>query len=395
MRVLLVSKWFWEEHRRFGAGFLREEVDALVKKGIDLVILSQSPDAGLEPERRELDGLQVWLTSREKKRPMVSLVDKLIKFWAGHRKAWTDALAVRSILQTQAPFDVVWAQTEEPDGLVCRFAQLLGAMPPLFTQIYALRYQLTENGFQFQRIAPLKWVFQKSARIGANSEATAQWMTQHYAAPTERIRIHKPHLTRPFLESLSSLSSEPNGTRLLFLGALNRKKGPDVFLKAAAILAPRFPSWKFIMVGGETEKDDAFKKELTRLGEVPELIHRVEWLGKITAAQVKKEILQAVLVICPSRIEEFSRTTIEALALGRPVILTSTTGAATWIQETGAGSVVPPGDPEALADAMADWMEHGKALSPHLSEMILQEFSAEKAADTLIADFKELTGRKA
>ena len=394
MKVLLVSRWFWEERRRQGGGFLREQVEALVEAGVDLTILSQAADAGLEPERRESGALHVWVTSREKRKGSCSLADKLVKFWSGHRKAVTDAVVVRQMLREHGPFDVVWAQVEEPDGLVCALAKLGGFFPPLVTQVYALRYELEGGGVRFRKRSALGWVFRSSDRVGANSEATASWMREHYAASPARIFNYKHHLTQTFLVAAREAQPVVAEKRILFLGALNRKKGPDVFLRAAARLATKRPGWNFVMVGGETERDDKLKKELEALAAVPELAERVEWLGRLPAEGVRREIQRAAVVVCPSRIEEFSRTTAEALVLGRPVVLTETTGAAGLVRDNGAGRVVPPGNDELLADAIESQIASGFRVPAGLSQKIAEELCARQAAADLIRVFEEVSEQR-
>jgi glycosyltransferase involved in cell wall biosynthesis len=107
-------------------------------------------------------------------------------------------------------------------------------------------------------------------------------------------------------------------------------------------------------------------------------------LGRLEPSAVIDEIRRARVVVCPSRIETFSRTTIEALALGRPVVVTETTGAAHWVRSTGAGSVVPPDDPAALARAIRDWTTRENV--PGASARIASELTASRAAEDWIRE---------
>jgi glycosyltransferase involved in cell wall biosynthesis len=108
----------------------------------------------------------------------------------------------------------------------------------------------------------------------------------------------------------------------------------------------------------------------------------VEWLGRLEPSAVIDQIRRARVVVCPSRIETFSRTTIEALALGRPVVVTETTGAAHWVKLTDCGSVVPPDDPAALARAIGDWALRENV--PNASALITTELTASRAAEDWI-----------
>jgi glycosyltransferase involved in cell wall biosynthesis len=63
------------------------------------------------------------------------------------------------------------------------------------------------------------------------------------------------------------------------------------------------------------------------------------------------------VIAVPSRYESFSYSGLEALAAGRPVVCTSATGLAEIVQGTGAGQVVPPDDPQALASGLRPYLE--------------------------------------
>jgi glycosyltransferase involved in cell wall biosynthesis len=388
MKALMVSRWLWEERRRNGGkpGFFGELAQAIAAKGVDLTILSQAGDAGPVPEPRPVDGLNVHVFCREGRNRALSPLDKIIKLWAGYRKAATDAAVIRRFAQQHGPFDTVIAQCEEPDGLACALASLAGDLPPLVTCVHDLRYEFRGDGVRFIRQSSLGFVFRKSTRVVANSTPTATWLQREYAVPENKIGQCRIHLTAPFLhmagENLSHC--EPDRPRILFLGALNRKKAPDIFLRAAILLVPDLPGATFVLLGPETSEDHRFHATLLELASHRLLAPRLESLGRLEPSAVIDQIRRARVVICPSRIETFSRTTVEALALGRPVIVTETTGAAHWVKSTGCGSVVPPNDDRALALAIRDWTSRESI--PDASAIITSELTASCAAEDWIRE---------
>jgi glycosyltransferase involved in cell wall biosynthesis len=393
MKILMVSRWFWEERRRNGGkpGFFGELAQAIAKKGTGLTLLSQAAEAGLVPEARPVDGLKVHVFSREGRRLALSPLDKILKPWGGYRKAATDAAVIRRFVAQHGPFDAVVAQCEEPDGLACALASLAGKFPPLVTCVHDLRYEFRAHGLRFIHRSSLGFIFRKSARVMANSVPTAGWLHREYAVPENKIGQCRIHLTAPFLEraAATSVTDETGGKRILFLGALNRKKAPDLFLRAAISLASELPGWTFVLVGPETSEDRSFRAALRELASDPVLVNRVEFLDRLEPSAVVEQIRRAHVVVCPSRIETFSRTTIEALALGRPVIVSETTGAARWVRSTGAGSVVPPDDPEALARAIRDWT--GREIVPGSTAIVRSELTAAHAADDWLREVGQVT----
>jgi glycosyltransferase involved in cell wall biosynthesis len=390
MKILMVSRWLWDERRRNGnqPGFFGELARALVAQGLDLTILSQADGAGPTPERRPVDGLNLHVFSRSGRRPLLALFDKLIKPWAGYRKAVTDAATIRRFVRRHGPFDAVIAQCEEPDGIACALATLLGDFPPLLTAVHDLRYQFRSDGIRYTYQSSLGFVFAQSNRVIANSDLTSHLLQDEYGVPEEKIGQCRIHLTAPFLALAATPAppQNPADVRILFLGALNRKKAPDVFLRAAKLLAAEIPAATFVLVGAETSDDEDFRALLENLAAEPTLAHRLEITGRLDPADVIAQIHRAQVVVCPSRIESFSRTTIEALALDRPVIVTETTGAAQWVRETGCGSVVAPDNPRALADAIREWSQRKDV--PDASARITSELTATRAAEDWLRELK-------
>jgi glycosyltransferase involved in cell wall biosynthesis len=388
MKVLVVSRWLWEERRRNGhkAGFFGELAQAIAARGVDLTLLTQIDGAGGIPERRPVEGLNIHVFSRTGRKPFLAPFDKLIKIWGGYRKAVTDAYVIRRFVRQHGPFDTIVAQCEEPDGLACALAWVLGGMPPLVTMVHDLRYRFRKSGVRFIHKGSLGFVFEKSTRVLANSVPTTTWLHHEYGVPVKKIGQVRIHLTAPFVAEAAQHPTPPDpaSRRILFLGALNRKKAPDVYLRAAILLAPELPDATFVLVGGETREEPAFRATIAKLAADPALAGRLEMPGRLNSAGVIEQIRRARVVVCPSLIETFSRTTIEALALGRPVIVTETTGAASWVGSTGAGSIVPPNHPRALADAMRKWAtREGPA---EFASTVTRELTAARAADDWIRE---------
>ncbi len=392
MRALMVSRWLWEERRRNSGepGFAGELAQAVKDAGVDLTILSQDRDAGLEPECHEIGCLPVWLYSRERRLRRWAWADKILKAWTGYRKTATDAAVIRAFVRKHGPFDVIWVQSEEPDGTACALASLGGGLPPLLTQVHGLRHVILQKKAIPRGRKLLGWTFSRSARVLANSKLTAQWLVSHYGVPEEKIGTCRIHLTSAFLHTARNQQQLASVNRILFLGAMNPLKAPDIFLEAARTIAGDLQDWKFVMVGGETEKNQAWMRNLRALVDDKVLQGRLEWLGRLEPSQVIQEILRSRFVVCPSYHETFSRTTVEALALGRPVIITSSSGAAVWISETSAGRVVPPGDARALAQAMLELAhdDNCNVKATNASKAVVETLTPEKAAEDLIAEMK-------
>jgi glycosyltransferase involved in cell wall biosynthesis len=130
---------------------------------------------------------------------------------------------------------------------------------------------------------------------------------------------------------------------------LARWKGQHVLIEALASL----PDVGCIVVGDALFGEQAYAAELKQMVLARGLADRVHFLGHRN--DVPKLMMAVDAMVHPSiDPEPFGRTLVEAMLAGVPVIATNA-GAAPDILEGGkAGTLVPPGDSAALAQAIAD-----------------------------------------
>lgn len=396
MKIALLSRWYWEEHRRFGeeGGTTQQLAEAVAARGHEVVVLSQSPDTR-KLRKDKIGSLEVWLSPRDKRRDFLTgWRDKAAKKTYNHRKLHTDAHALREFLAKRGPFDVLWAQTESPDGLVAGFAAQLGyALPPILVQIQALRYHFDKGAPVFTEKAPLMLAFRHATRIVANSEMVAGYLGA-YTGPSlppdelaAKVRVAYPNLLRNFLHAAAGEPAhEPKHDRVLFLGALNPGKGALVFLKALPKTEMSKRSAVFAVIGDFTENNPRFQRrweELKEATRIQTLGARIEYLGKVTSFEVIRQIRLAQVVVVPSLFDAFNRGLAEALVLGRPVVTTDRVGAAALVHAYQCGIVVAPNDPDALGHAIdaaaspiVPFAENAARIGPQL----IHEFSPEAVA---------------
>jgi glycosyltransferase involved in cell wall biosynthesis len=397
MKIALLSRWYWEENRRFGedGGATRQLAEAVAARGHEVVVLSQSPAVG-KLTKDKIGELETWLSPRDRRRDLVTAWrDRIAKKVYGHRKLHTDALALREFLDKRGPFDVLWAQTEAPDGLVAGFAAHLGhKLPPILTQIQALRYRFEKGAPVFTEKTPLMLAFRHATRIIANSEMLAGYLSA-YTGPTlpaeelaAKVRVVYPNLQRNFLLAAQEdpLVSPPMKDRILFLGALNVGKGALVFLNSLPRTEMSKRSSVFSIIGDFTEDNPRFVKRWEDTKEavrVQTLGARIEYLGHVSTFEVIRQIKLARAVVIPSLFDAFGRALVEALVLGRPVITTDRVGAAALVHAHQCGIVIPPNDSDSLGHAIdavlspiVPFAENAAQLGPRL----LHEFTPEAIA---------------
>jgi glycosyltransferase involved in cell wall biosynthesis len=108
----------------------------------------------------------------------------------------------------------------------------------------------------------------------------------------------------------------------------------------------------FCLMLGSTGASTAYEKELERAIEVAELNGRVQ-IGPYVEDMPAAYMLADVVLATGGPRQGFSRTIVEAEAMGRPVVAEDGGGAAEAIDPGVTGWLAPPGDPKALAQALA------------------------------------------
>ncbi|PTY01823.1 hypothetical protein DB346_11510 [Verrucomicrobia bacterium LW23] len=242
----------------------------------------------------------------------------------------------------------------------------------------------------------MRFAYSRSRIVAANSPLVATHISRDYGTPAGKVRVLPHNLTRAFLEATAgegtgeparspdtsdSAAISPEPGRVLFLGALNRKKGALEFAEAARLLGyrtgisggndtgndavakPSSLSYTFVVIGGATDSDAAYAREWQTAVDSCKGIATLEMPGKLPAEAVIREIRRASVVVVPSLFDEWNRALVEALALGRPVVTTTGVGAHYLPQRDGSGIAINLPDeaaedddysaPAALAEAIA------------------------------------------
>jgi phosphatidylinositol alpha-mannosyltransferase len=137
----------------------------------------------------------------------------------------------------------------------------------------------------------------------------------------------------------------PAGTKLLFVGRLDARKGFPIAVGAFARLAATHPELRLIVVGDGPERDAVHVLP-------PELRARVTMLGVVPNAELPTVAAACDLYLGPSTGgESFGVVLIEAMAAGLPVVASDTPGYDEVVRDGIDGLLVRPRDADALAVA--------------------------------------------
>jgi glycosyltransferase involved in cell wall biosynthesis len=139
----------------------------------------------------------------------------------------------------------------------------------------------------------------------------------------------------------------PDGRVIGCVGRLVPIKGHCHLLDAAPGILARCPEARFVLVG-DGELRPTLEAQARMLG----VADRVVFTG--FREDVPALLAGMDIVALPSLNEGMGRVLVMAMALGKPVVATRVGGVPELLQEGAAGTLVPPGDPGALGEAVRE-----------------------------------------
>jgi glycosyltransferase involved in cell wall biosynthesis len=161
------------------------------------------------------------------------------------------------------------------------------------------------------------------------------------------------------------------------------EKGQATFLRAAAMLAPRFPRARFVICGAPFWAERSYGDEVRRLAEgLP--VDFLEWQD-----DVAKILADLDLLVVPSVQEGMPRIILEAFSAGLPVVAFPACGIPEAIEDEVSGFLVPASTPEALAARVGDLISGDPARLAAAARIARGEWERRY---TLAAYREEITG---
>lgn len=166
----------------------------------------------------------------------------------------------------------------------------------------------------------------------------------------QKIRAYRAQHSRATLRAQLGLT--PGKKLVINVGSVCDRKGQHMFARAVDLLWRRVPTLAaqcdFLLVGGRDTAFDRHVAELLRQLGRPNLRALAE------TATPYSYYGAADLFVCSSYEESFPRVILEAMAFGLPIVSTNVHGIPEMARADHEARLVPPGNPSALASAMAE-----------------------------------------
>nr|WP_315050782.1 glycosyltransferase family 4 protein [uncultured Brevundimonas sp.] len=199
---------------------------------------------------------------------------------------------------------------------------------------------------------------------------------------------------RPACDGEARPPDLPPGGRLVgCFGRIRAQKGTDVFVDAMIRILPDRPDVTAVVLGRATGEHQGFLDALKARVAAAGLSERILFPSEVGPLETPAYYRALSLYVAPQRWEGFGVTPLEAMASGVPVVATTVGAFPKLVIDEGTGSLIPPGDAQAMAEAVGRWLDDDAALSRAGSTArshVEAHFSLEAEAEGLNAVYRRL-----
>ncbi|MER5489032.1 glycosyltransferase [Streptomyces sp. NPDC002812] len=232
-------------------------------------------------------------------------------------------------------------------------------------------------------------VSEAERRTGESEGIAARWSVIRNGVDLAHFRPGGPDPVQDKARARAELplptAFQGDGPLAVCVGRLCQQKGQDVLLRAWPELLGAVPGARLVLVG------DGPDMERLRRGAPPS----VHFAG--AAFDIRPWLRAADLVVLPSRWEGMALAPLEAMACGRPVLVSDVSGARESLPPgQGRLCLVEPEDPTALAKALGGLLAEPRllaALGEQAERHARMEFDVRRTTDAVTGLYHELLGR--
>jgi D-inositol-3-phosphate glycosyltransferase len=323
-----------------------------------------------------------------------------------HMEPFTAAL-LRFCKRQRIAYDLVHANFWM-SGLVAADVKRVTGTPFVIT-FHALgrvrrQFQREADGFPDERFAVEDRIIAEADHIIAECPQDEEDLIQLYNADPAKVTIIPCGFDQsefwPMSKPLAraALGFDPEERIVLQLGRIVPRKGIDTTIRGFARLLNRHQiTARLVIVGGESdEPDPAITPEIGRLQEIARaegVADRVTFTGRKGREALKYYYSAADIFVTTPWYEPFGITPLEAMACGTPVVGANVGGIKFTVRDGETGYLVPPNDPDALAERIAHLYRHPKLMSVYRRQAIRRAndlFTWQKVANAMAALYEDV-----
>ena len=359
-RLILLTQWFDPEPTFKGLLFAR----ALQDRGYDVEVVTGFPNY---PGGKVYEGYRIRPIQRETMDGVA--ITRLALFPSHNGRALPRVINYLSFFLTAFVYltfaarraDILYAYHPPVTvGLAAAIAKLFRRTPSVLDVQDMWPDTISATGMLDSSL-PLRivgsvcrWVYARMSHIVVLSPGFKRLLIER-GVPSEKISVIYNWADEAAIVAASNIRPESmpdNGRfRLMFAGNMGLAQNLDIVLDAAKIVAASNPNIDFCFLGGGLEANRISQRA------AEEQLACVQFFAKVPMAEVGSYLAAADCLLVNLSPDPLFEITIPSktqayMSAGRPIIMAVAGDAASLVNEATAGLSVPPGDVQALANAV-------------------------------------------
>lgn len=344
MRVLVVTTSYPSARAPYNGVFVREHALMLASHGHHVTVLA--PRVFREDPHVVADGAvtvrRFWFWSAQ----------KLLVEYARIPVIRIATLLASGVIATvvearRTHADVIHAQWAIPSGLLAVWAGKLLRIPVVVT-VHRADLVLGLNGPKVARML-MSYALRRSAKVIVVSNGQAGQVAREFDVPSGHVEAIPMGADTDLFAPWSRRQARaklglPDAPTVLFVGGLTQVKGVRELLEALPALRRQVANVRLLLAG-----EGPLRAELELSAD-----DAVKFLGAVSHDDLPTFMHAADVLVLPSHSEGLPVVLMEAAAAGLPVVATNVGGSGQVAALNPASRLIEPGNPEAIAQALAD-----------------------------------------
>lgn len=239
--------------------------------------------------------------------------------------------------------------------------------------------------YSFPRVSPLhRYILKRNFK-----KADFLLSTSHCMAREALLYTNKEMCITPFgveVDEFKPLPATKDNDEYVIATVKNLAHvyGVDTLIEAFAIVCERLSgkNVKLLIAGGGNDRP-LLETKCCELG----IMDKVAFVGKIPHATIPEFLSNVDVFVALSRKESFGVAALEAMACGKPVVVSDADGFCEIIEDGKDGFIVPRENPEAAAEKIISLLsdsEKAKTISVAARKSVVEKYSWKKSVDTMM-----------
>lgn len=317
MHILIITSWYKTPKSNIGGSFFEEQARALIKKGHTVGIIwpifhPYSSKETFNDHYYNDEGIHTYYINYKSRIPK----NTKLNYYLFSKKIYNEFTA--KYLKHGTP-DIIHAHTVFYAGIAAKYISKKTNIPFVITEHYT---SIITGGITNKNdINTLKQTYLKAKSTIIVSHGFKKLLIKKLNLDQSLFKVIPNMVSEIFLNSQPVTNENINKPVFFTMSFLNERKNHKLLLKSFQLFLKTNPNATF-KIGGE----GPIKKELIDYSKELNIYEKVFFLGKLDRDEVVNEMNSSDIFLLGSKFETFGVVIIEALACGKPVITTNSTG---------------------------------------------------------------------